>query len=134
MQTRVHISLPVTDLSRATAFYRGLFGQPASTERDDYANFRLEVPALHLALVLRGEAPASDHQHFGVEVFDHDALAQLRGRAVNAGIAVRDEDSIACCYAVGDKFWATDPDGHQWEFWVRTGASDTLAPRPACCD
>ncbi|HHO50184.1 MAG TPA: glyoxalase/bleomycin resistance/dioxygenase family protein [Deltaproteobacteria bacterium] len=129
MQTRVHINLPVHNVQRSIAFYQRLFGVPATTTRDDYANFRLDEPALHLALVQLEGAVGSPSQHFGVELFEHTDLADLRQRAVDAGLSVRDEEQISCCYAVGDKFWAADPDGHEWEFWVRTGTSDTLAPR-----
>jgi hypothetical protein len=33
------------------------------------------------------------------------------------GIVSMEEIGTACCYAVQDKFWATDPDGHQWEVY-----------------
>ncbi|MEO0605737.1 MAG: hypothetical protein AAF211_30170 [Myxococcota bacterium] len=33
---------------------------------------------------------------------------------------------MTCCYAVGDKFWATDPDGHEWELWVRTADAESM--------
>lgn len=28
-----------------------------------------------------------------------------------------EEIGTACCYALQDKFWAADPDGHQWEVY-----------------
>jgi hypothetical protein len=33
------------------------------------------------------------------------------------GIVSKEEIGTSCCYAVQDKFWATDPDGHQWEVY-----------------
>jgi hypothetical protein len=33
------------------------------------------------------------------------------------GIVSKEEIGTSCCYAVQDKFWATDPDGVQWEVY-----------------
>lgn len=143
---RIHISIPVSNLEQSLAFYSAVLGQPASKTRDDYANFRLNAPPLHLALVqsrASGDAPAhalDGPRHFGVELPDHDQLGAWRARAAEAGLAMRVEDDITCCYARADKFWVSDPDGHQWEFWVRTADADTMhepvavpKARPACC-
>ena len=32
------------------------------------------------------------------------------------------EDDVTCCYAVQDKVWAIDPDGHRWEIFLVTDA------------
>ncbi len=125
---RVHISVPVSNLSASIGFYQSLFGQPASKRRADYANFRLDEPGLHLALMASDVPPPAGDRHFGVELFDHDTLAAWQERATSAGLQLRIEEQISCCYALADKFWATDPDGNAWEFWVRTGESDDLAP------
>jgi hypothetical protein len=43
------------------------------------------------------------------------------------------------CYAVQDKFWATDPDGHQWEVYYFHEDAEFNDPRyelsdtSACC-
>lgn len=129
---RVHINLPASDLSASTAFYEALFGAPSKT-REDYVNWRLDQPGLHLALVeTPGEVVATD-RHYGVELMDHAALEGLKAKADAAGIPTRVEEQISCCYAVGDKFWATDPDGNAWEFWVRTGEADALVPPTEDC-
>jgi len=125
---RVHINIPVSDLSASVAFYQGLFSRDVSKLKDDYANFRLDEPGLHLALVQVGGQPMAGDRHFGVELMDHDALSGMQKAVEGAGIDVRTEEQISCCYAVGDKFWATDPDGNDWEFWVRTGESNDLKP------
>ena len=146
MKSRVHINLMVSDLDAAVDFYARLFGSPASKIKPRYANFRLDSPALHLALV-EGASDASPQRHYGMEPFEHEHLESLKGRANEAGLKLRIEEQITCCYAVGDKFWAEDPDGNSWEFWVRTdddGASlapvmkgeaqsDCCGPQPSCC-
>ncbi len=139
MHFRPHISLDVTDLEAAVRFYQVIFGVEPTKRYPDYANFRLEYPALHLALVHRPDrdpSPRGD-EHFGVEIFDPQTLHTWRERVEAAGVTPRIEQQVTCCYAVGDKFWVQDPDGHEWEFWVRTDEAETLyAPQPAavpCC-
>jgi catechol 2,3-dioxygenase-like lactoylglutathione lyase family enzyme len=132
---RVHISLPVSDLAASIDFYRRLFGTAPSKERSDYANFRLDSPAIHLSLCPSASAAASSaHQHFGVELPDAASLAAWTDRLEASGLAVREEKGETCCYAVADKTWATDPDGHPWELWVRTADADQRSgSSPACC-
>jgi len=126
MKSRVHINIPVSNLEDSIGFYSKLFGVEPSKQKTDYANFRLENPALHLALVLRsdytGKDPAFDFdQHFGVELFDEDILNTWKERVKTAGILPHlEEEDVTCCYAVANKFWMQDPDGNEWEFWVRT--------------
>ena len=48
---RIHISLPVKDLDKSVEFYSTALGHPVSKLKQDYANFRLDEPAIHLALV-----------------------------------------------------------------------------------
>ncbi len=132
MKTRVHLHFPVRDLEASTAFYRTLFQVEPTKAHPDYASFRLDVPALHLALS-PGD-PGSDRGHYGVELFDDAELAAWKERLAGAGRPVREEHETTCCYATAEKFWVTDPDGRPWEFWVRhaeapsKGASDR-----ACC-
>jgi catechol 2,3-dioxygenase-like lactoylglutathione lyase family enzyme len=139
---RVHISLPVTNLETSIGFYAALFGQDASKRRPDYANFRLEQPAIHLALNERpGAARAEETEdtddpvnHFGIEVGDVAELARVRARLVAAALAHRDEHNATCCYDTGEKVWTRDPDGHTWEIWVRTGEAAVMhAPESECC-
>ncbi|MDJ0522046.1 MAG: ArsI/CadI family heavy metal resistance metalloenzyme [Planctomycetota bacterium] len=127
MQTRIHVNLNVADLDRSIAFYTRLFGAGPSKVRADYANWRLDQPALHLALVSKPEH-AKDHggEHFGVELFESDELNGWRARAEAAGVTARVEEQVTCCYAVADKWWAADPDGNEWEFWVRSEDAEAM--------
>ena len=38
-------------------------------------------------------------------------------RLEKEGFFAREEMDTTCCYAVQDKFWVTDPDGNEWEFF-----------------
>lgn len=141
--TRVHINIPVQDLERSIHFYSKLYGAEPSKVKADYANFRLEEPALHLALVKNpaytGKDPAFDYgQHFGIELFNDETLQAWKERLKASGILPHlEEEQVTCCYAVADKFWMQDPDGNEWEFWVRTNdEGDTLfnsSSDGACC-
>jgi catechol 2,3-dioxygenase-like lactoylglutathione lyase family enzyme len=136
MTQRVHISVPATDLAASIRFYSELFGTPPSKERDDYANFRLDSPPIHLAIVRAStDEPGADRHHFGVEVESKEALGAWMSRLEELGVPMRKEVDQACCYARADKAWLSDPDGHAWELWVRTGEADRLEPdNQVCCD
>lgn len=127
MQTRVHINLNVRDLTQSVAFYSTLFGHVPTKVRSDYANFRLDAPALHLALVHKPtHPPTTTEQHFGIELFEDGELGGWRERIRGAGLAPRVEEQVTCCYAVADKFWVQDPDGNEWEFWVRHEEAEAM--------
>jgi len=132
---RVHLNLDVRDLTRSVAFYGTLFGTMPSKLESDYANWRLDAPGLHLALVHKPQhEPAETDQHFGIEIMDDDALFTWRDRVKAAGIDVRVEEAVTCCYAVANKFWVTDPDGNDWEFWVKHEDADAMHGDTASTD
>ncbi|AGY58286.1 ArsI/CadI family heavy metal resistance metalloenzyme [Gloeobacter kilaueensis] len=148
MPFRPHISLDVADIDRSVRFYSTVFATEPTKHYPDYANFRLTAPALHLAVVLAPgrEGRRTGGEHFGVEFLEASELAGWRERAEAAGLALRVEEAVTCCYAVADKFWLSDPDGHEWEFWLRLEEADSLATAapqitsaavccaPACCE
>lgn len=120
MKTRIHISLEVKNLQRSVEFYSRVFNEKPTRLKDDYANFRLEEPQLHLALNVNDSAkPILTSQHFGVELFSEQELTDWLSKVQASGIAAETEEGTTCCYAVADKFWLTDPDNHKWEFWHR---------------
>lgn len=140
---RVHINIPVHDLDASITFYSRLFGTDPTKRREDYANFRLDEPALHLALVLNPihtpkAVTAGESQHFGIELFEDLTLSQWKERVKAAGLLPHlEEEAVTCCYAVADKFWLSDPDGNEWEFWVRhSDEGETLfssSDASSCC-
>ena len=153
---RIHISLGVLDIDRSIDFYRQVFDQPPSKKREGYANFRVDEPPLMLALVEQPGALGRNDSvepalHYGVELGSTDELASWRERVQAAGLVEREEKNVTCCYARADKVWLRDPDGNQWEFWVRLADADSMsepakkpvneavnevigqATRPACC-
>lgn len=151
-ETRVHIALAVRDVARSRAFYEALFARPPAKVRDGYVKFEVLEPAVNLTLNQVAEVNRPDGvSHFGIQVKSTDAVAAARARVVGAGLLPRDEENVTCCFAVQDKFWVTDPDGHPWELFVvladaavhsearapaaEAGAKDAAAPccAPGCC-
>ncbi|NET08755.1 MAG: glyoxalase/bleomycin resistance/dioxygenase family protein [Merismopedia sp. SIO2A8] len=139
---RSHISLEVSDLDAAIRFYSLVFRMAPTKQRDDYANYKLESPALHLALEYRPDRASGNpfkNQHFGIELFEDEDLLSWRNWLQAVGVPYRVEEQVTCCYAVANKFWLTDPDGHEWEFWIRTDEADLMhgdipdAPAVDCC-
>ncbi len=136
METRVHISLEVSDLNKAVSFYSRLFQSEPTKIKSDYANFRMETPQLHLALVHNPKRTAEAHsnRHYGIELFADERLDKWLAAVKGSGLETRIEEATTCCYAVANKFWARDPDGHEWEFWVRHGEADAMHSfEPAAC-
>jgi catechol-2,3-dioxygenase len=142
---RVHISLAVKDLESSLTFYEKLFGQAPTKIREDYANFRLDQPSIHLALErTTGSAnanpvgPSTTHSHFGIELPNPDTFNAWRERLRGTGVQGRDEHDAVCCYARAEKVWLTDPDQNAWEIWVRTGEAEMMlnevqAAAKECC-
>ena len=124
---RVHISIPVTDLAQSRTFYSKLFDQPASKEKPDYINFRLDEPAIHLALVQSDTIPQRSCEHFGIELPSEESFRSWEDRLTSSAPDVAmPEPGAQCCYARADKVWLTDPDGHRWEIWHRTGDHSSM--------
>ena len=131
-QTRPHIGLSATDLDASVRFYTSLLGTAPDKRRDGYARFRPEQPALHLSLNASEQpAPSRRPEHFGIQVASTAEVDGARLRIEASGFATRIEEQVTCCYAVQDKFWTEDPDGHAWEVFVTT---DDDAPARAAAD
>jgi catechol 2,3-dioxygenase-like lactoylglutathione lyase family enzyme len=131
----VHVSLNVSDLSKAVDFYRGVFGEPKKLKAD-YAKFVAESPEIHLALQpeLKGSASAGSLSHLGIRVESLDDVRRWRADLKSRGIVSEEEKREACCYAIQEKFWLTDPDGNRWEIYtVLEDIEDSSREAQAAC-
>src|SRR5579871_3049718 len=118
-QTKMHISLNVSNIERSVAFYEAFFGVPAHKRRPGYANFDLSAPPLKLAMQDHPiQAGAGALSHLGFQVATAEQVWATRDRLIAAGLATFDEKDTTCCYALQDKVWAHDPDGNGWEVYV----------------
>ena len=135
-EARLHVSLEAADVEKSAQFYAVLFGQPPSKVRPGYVKFEVEASPVNLSLnQTAGAARTRGVSHFGVQVKSTDAVAAMKQRFDEAGIPVRVEDSVTCCYAVQDKVWASDPDGNAWESFVTldNDAAGPEDPTAGCC-
>ena len=132
----IHVSLNVSDLERSVDFYRGVFGEPRKLEAD-YAKFVGSDPEIHLALQpgLSGSASSGSLSHLGIRVESSDAVRRRRSELKDRGIVSEEEKREACCYALQDKFWLSDPDGNRWEVYtvLEDIEDESRASGTACC-
>ena len=112
-----HVSLNVSNIDAAVAFYEKAFGVTVTKRRPGYAKFDLASPSLNLSMV---EAPRTgiNASHFGVQVASTDDVLEAKARFEAAGLRTITEEQTSCCYAVQDKVWVEDPDGNSWEVFV----------------
>ena len=113
-----HVSINVRNVAESVAFYRKMFGIEPAKVRTGYAKFDVQNPPLNLAL---NEAPFDGRgalSHLGIQVSSTEDVLAIREKWIGAGLTTRDEMQTACCYAVQDKTWVSDPDGNEWEVFV----------------
>ena len=60
------------------------------------------------------------------QVEDDAGLAEITRALTEAEQAIFAEQENLCCYAKGNKTWASDPDGVVWEAFHRLGLSETM--------
>ena len=144
MSSSVHISLNVSDLGRSIDFYSRFLGEPAK-RKPAYAKFVAGDPEIHLALQpgeVRGPGALS---HLGIRVDSPRQVREWRSALAARGLSTEEEKREACCYALQEKFWVTDPDGNRWEVYTvledleqeKDAATTCCAPAAenasACC-
>jgi catechol 2,3-dioxygenase-like lactoylglutathione lyase family enzyme len=128
----VHVHLHVSSLEASRAFYECFLGVPPVKARPGYAKFLPALAPLNLALSA-GEAGvrAGGVSHLGLQVDSIQALRETLGRIKSAGLTVREELAVDCCYANQDKFWVSDPDGVEWEVYhLNHDLDEEPLPRP----
>lgn len=120
--TRIHVALRVSDLDKSKAFYAILFGQEPTKVRPGYAKFEVLDPPVNLTM---NEDPRplptpglGNVSHLGIQVKSTESVGAAWTRLKQAGLLLRTEEQVSCCYALQDKVWATDPDGNEWEVFV----------------
>jgi len=135
MASAVHISLNVSDLPKAVDFYRGFLGEPKKLKQD-YAKFVTDNPEIHLALQpgLEGASAGGSLSHLGIRVDSLDEVRRWRSDLKARGVVSEEEKREACCYALQEKFWLSDPDGNRWEVYtVLEDVEDVSREAQAAC-
>jgi len=109
---KFHISLNVSNLDRALDFYRVLFGMEPSKCHDDYAKFELADPPVVFSLVPLPSLAGGSIAKIGLRLSDEDAVAVVRSRVTDAGIATQ-----CPCGGGQSKFYVADPDLNIWQIY-----------------
>jgi catechol 2,3-dioxygenase-like lactoylglutathione lyase family enzyme len=135
---RMHISLYVSNLAATVNFYNTFFGRQASKIKPRYAKYVLDQPSLIISFVENPDRVQAHFGHLGFQVETTGELEQRLQDAKTAGLVSKVETGTACCYAVQDKFWVTDPDGTQWEVYyfhedAEFNDPHYEQPETACC-
>jgi predicted enzyme related to lactoylglutathione lyase len=134
---KAHLAINVRDVESSIPFYKKMFGIEPSKVRTGYAKFDVQNPPLNFTLnqVAFGERGALSH--LGIQVASTEDVLAMRDRWHAEGLKTFEEMDTACCYAVQDKSWVSDPDGNEWEVFVVK--EDNLpegmgkADNSACC-
>lgn len=114
---RMHVSLYVSDLQQTITFYNTFFNQSPSKEKPKYVKYELEEPALIISFIESKDKVKANFGHLGFQVGTPMELNNRLERLKAANLVALEEVGTKCCYAVQDKFWVNDPDGHQWEIY-----------------
>ncbi|SDJ14954.1 ArsI/CadI family heavy metal resistance metalloenzyme [Natribacillus halophilus] len=129
--TNVHIGLNVKDLEKSKAFYENMLGITPAKEKHDYIKFLTADPNLNLTLTPTEQVEGNHINHLGVQLESKDEVTKHKERLEKVGFFAREEMDTTCCYAVQDKFWVTDPDGNEWEYFYTK--NDVEENKDACC-
>jgi catechol 2,3-dioxygenase-like lactoylglutathione lyase family enzyme len=130
--SRVQLALNVNDVDEAVGFYSKLFGVEPAKRREGYANFAIDEPALKLVLI-QNDGEGGTLNHLGVEVESTERVADATERLADTGLSTRQEDNVACCYALQDKVWVADPDGAPWEIYTVLADAPQMSPAESGC-
>ena len=114
---RMHVSLYVSNLAASVNFYTTFFGQAADKIKPGYAKYILEKPSLIISFIENPERVQQNFGHLGFQLETVEEMSEWLNKARLQGIVSKEEIGTSCCYAIQDKFWATDPDGVQWEVY-----------------
>lgn len=127
----VHIGINVTNLEASIAFYSKVFGVSPIKLKPTYSKFLLEQPGLNFTLNVKDEVNGNQVNHFGFQVETQEEINHHKQRLEQEGFFAREERDTTCCYALQDKFWITDPDGNEWEFFYTK--ADRKVQSEGCC-
>ncbi|GIN13878.1 lactoylglutathione lyase [Shouchella clausii] len=126
----VHIGLNVKNLSESQTFYKRFLGVKPVKVKDDYVKFLTQEPNLNLTLTQKNKVAGNQINHLGIQVETKEDVLKHKERLEREGFFVREELNTTCCYAVQDKFWVTDPDGNEWEYFYTKQDSEKIGNTP----
>lgn len=135
---RMHLHIAVKDLAESIQFYNTVFGAKPSVQKDDYAKWLLDDPAVNFAISQRSQTVGIDH--IGIQADSDQELSEIKSRLDSAELAMVSQEGTTCCYSESDKHWVQDPTGIAWETYHTLASAPTFngsdAPaqnESACC-
>ncbi|WP_082232722.1 ArsI/CadI family heavy metal resistance metalloenzyme [Halobacillus massiliensis] len=129
----IHIGLNVADLERSIKFYNKVFDEPPIKQKADYAKYLPKNLQLNFTLNVRPNVTGNQVGHFGIQVEKQEDIDHHKHRLEKLGFFTREEKNTNCCYALQDKFWITDPDGNEWEFFYTKQDAEEVTTERHCC-
>ena len=136
---RMHVSLYVSDLQKTEKFYTSFFGAEPVKVKPKYLKYILEQPSLIISFIENQDLVRPYFGHLGFQVETLEQLQDKMQVAETKGLISKKEIGTNCCYAMQDKFWASDPDGVQWEVYYFHADAEFNDPHyetgeaSACC-
>ncbi|MEH7273929.1 ArsI/CadI family heavy metal resistance metalloenzyme [Neobacillus vireti] len=130
---KMHVGINVTDLNESIEFYSKVFNTDPVKVKPEYAKFLLDNPGLNFTLNLKDQVSGNQVGHFGFQVDNLEEVLLQKERLEKLGFFAREEMDVTCCYATQDKFWVTDPNGNEWEFFYAKGDVESRAIDSSCC-
>ena len=116
--SRLHCALNTNNFEASVDFYTKLLGLSPVKLEDGYAKFSSDDPSVNLTLNHVSEPITYNAiNHLGIEVEDAKAVFAAKERLERLGLATKLEEDVDYCYAIQDKIWVSDPNGHNWEFF-----------------
>ncbi|WP_204464994.1 ArsI/CadI family heavy metal resistance metalloenzyme [Shouchella xiaoxiensis] len=128
----VHIGLNVKNLEESKEFYRKFFSMDPVKVKEGYVKFLTSEPNLNLTLTEVDRVEGNTINHLGVQVNSKEDVSLHKERLEKEGFFAKEELNTTCCYAIQDKFWVTDPDGNEWEYFYTKQDVDTKDGSPCC--
>ena len=132
--SRVQLSINVSDLGAAVAFYSRLLGTAPAKLRPGYANFALDDPPLKLVLNSPGNGPGGTINHLGVEVTSTGDVTQAEARLAAEGLATepsRARSAATRCRTRCGRTTLTGWPGRTTPSWSTPRRHDPAAPPAA---
>jgi catechol 2,3-dioxygenase-like lactoylglutathione lyase family enzyme len=123
---RLQLALNVDDLDEAIGFYSKMFDAKPAKIKPGYANFAIEDPPLKLIL-FEGAGPGGSLNHLGVETETASQVTEAEARISESGLETSGVDDTLCCFAEKTETWVDGPEGHRWEWYVKTGDSEQFS-------
>ncbi len=131
---KMHVGVNVTNLKESIEFYKKVFDAEPIKVKQDYAKFLLDDPGLNFTLNLKEQVSGNQIGHFGFQVNSLEDVLQQKERLEKVGFFAREEMDLTCCYATQDKFWVSDPNGNEWEFfYTKADVEKTHNNESNCC-